>query len=342
MQWNRIAAIFLNLSLTLAICTVAAPAHAQTAATTTFTYQGQLRSGTTPVNGPRDLKFRLYDAPTAGNQIGSEMLASAVELTEGQFTVQLNFGVSAFTGQARWIEISVSDNASGPPFTILAPRQALTATPYAMYALNTPVGPGGITASVNAQFSQDDRSGWTRVETLGDDSCFGSIPLGFTFTGWGRAVTSISVSSNGLLFFGQNCSATFTNTLLPSGISQDPFLAFFWDDLNDFGTSEFFEYATFGSAGGRVFNLYFHNRLLSGVCGSNAVNIMVSIHEGSNLIRVSYTAITDCANMKGSTATFGLQGPGGAAAQAYVVSVNAPIFDDDNPAGQSISFQPPR
>jgi hypothetical protein len=70
---------------------------------------------------------------------------------------------------------------------------------------------------------------------------------------------------------------------------------------------------------------------------------MISVHEGSNLIRATYTAFSGCSNIRGGSATFGLQGPGGAAAQSFLnISTDAPIFDDNNPGGQSITLQPPR
>ena len=69
-------------------------------------------------------------------------------------------------------------------------------------------GPTRITGSMQAQFSIDDRSGWTHVEALADDTCTTNIPLGFTFTGWGRSDTSVSVSSNGIVFFGPSCSTS--------------------------------------------------------------------------------------------------------------------------------------
>jgi hypothetical protein len=323
-------------------CALAGAARGQVAAGTAFTYQGELRSDGAVVSGAKDVRFRLFDAEVGGNAVGTELLAAGLQIVDGRFTVELDFGGAAFQGQARWLEVRVAEPGS-PSYTTLSPRQSLTAAPMALYALNAPAPPGKITASVDAQFSLNDRVGWARVETLGDDTCFGSIPLGFTFTGWGRSVTQVSVSSNGLLFFGSQCSATFTNTALPIAISPDPFLAFFWDDLLDFGTNEFFEYATFGTAPGRVFNLYFRNRFLTSACGTDAVNVMITIHEGSNLIRVTYLGMagpSGCAQIRGSAATFGLQGPGGSSAQALMISHNAPILDNDAPR-QSISYQPP-
>ncbi len=105
---------------------------AQTPLGTAFTYQGQLNQAGQPFNGPADLLFDLYDASSAGNLVGTQTL-NGVPVSAGLFTVQLNgggeFGASAFTGEQRWLEISVN----GTP---LSPRQALTAAPNALFALN--------------------------------------------------------------------------------------------------------------------------------------------------------------------------------------------------------------
>jgi pectin methylesterase-like acyl-CoA thioesterase len=53
------------------------------------------------------------------------------------FTVLLDFGAGAFSGEARYLEIRVRLSGEGG-FTILDPRQALTATPYAIYSQAAP------------------------------------------------------------------------------------------------------------------------------------------------------------------------------------------------------------
>lgn len=187
-------------------------------------------------------------------------------------------------------------------------------------------------------FSIDDRSGWTRTEALADDTCFFNIPLGFTFNGLGASVSTISVSSNGVLFFGQNCSTSFSNSSLPSFITPNPALFFFWDDLNDYGSGEGIEYTTLGTAPGRVFNMYFRNRLLSSVCGADAVQVMIQIHESSNIVNVSYPpTFTGCAQIRGSAATLGIQSANGE--DAVMVGFNSPVLDD-NTSGQHMSFRP--
>ena len=187
-------------------------------------------------------------------------------------------------------------------------------------------------------FSADDRVGWTHIENLGDDDCHFNIPLGFTFNGFGANVSSISVSSNGILFLGQACSAAYSNQVLPTTISPDPFLSFFWDDLRDYGAGEYLEYTTFGTPGGRVFNMYFRNRLFNSVCGSEGVQLMISIHEGSNLIKVAYLGPSaGCSELRGGSATLGLQTADGA--DAVLVGANAQVLDD-NAARQFMTFRP--
>ena len=203
-----------------------------------------------------------------------------------------------------------------------------------------PAGDGTIQASVNMGIGLGDRTGWTHVENLGDDICFLSIPLGFTFTGWGLSITQFSLSSNGVLFFGPACNPAPFNDPLPTALSSNPLLAFFWDDLRDFGSGEYLEYATQGTPGGRVFSMYFRNRLFAD-CGSDSINVMINIHEGSNIVNVSYQDTTACARIRGALATFGIQGPGGASAKAISVG-NHVIMLDDSPTRQWMSFKPPQ
>src|SRR4051794_11592519 len=101
---------------------------------TSFTYQGRLNDGVTPAAGLYDLRFALYDAPSGGAQQGSFVTNQAVAVSNGLFGVMLDFG-NQFTGSTRWLEIGVRTNGGGA-FTALAPRQQLTATPYAVVAGN--------------------------------------------------------------------------------------------------------------------------------------------------------------------------------------------------------------
>ncbi|MGC3959866.1 MAG: tail fiber domain-containing protein [Verrucomicrobiota bacterium] len=101
---------------------------------TAFTYQGRLQDGSNPATGNYDLQFALYDAATAGTQQSGTWTQLAQGVTNGLFTVTLDFG-SFFPGADRWLELGVRTNGGGA-FTTLAPRQKLTPTPYAIFARN--------------------------------------------------------------------------------------------------------------------------------------------------------------------------------------------------------------
>jgi hypothetical protein len=113
------------------ICTFTATTLAQG---TLFTYQGRLTDGGSAANGTYEMQFKLTDL--AGVQIGSPITHSAVTVTDGVFTVLLNYG-PAFTGADRLLEISVRPAGSGNPFTLLSPRQPITSVPYAYRAAVT-------------------------------------------------------------------------------------------------------------------------------------------------------------------------------------------------------------
>src|SRR5580765_3407059 len=117
--------------LLLAILSASAPARAQG---TAFTYQGRLNDNGSLANGDYDLKFSLFDDPSAGSQVGDSLTNAPTSVSNGLFTVTLDFGVGVFTGAPRWLEIGVTTNGSGEDFTALSLRQALTASPYAIYA----------------------------------------------------------------------------------------------------------------------------------------------------------------------------------------------------------------
>jgi len=59
-----------------------------------------------------------------------------VGVTNGLFTVTLDYGANVFDGSDRWMEIAVRPGASSGAFTNVVPRQKITATPYAIRAAN--------------------------------------------------------------------------------------------------------------------------------------------------------------------------------------------------------------
>jgi hypothetical protein len=134
---NRLIAILLPLALALS-------AFAQAGTGETFTYQGRLQDQGQPANGLFDLTLDLYDTDFGGIPL-SQIGLNAVPVEDGVFTVELDFGDGLFDGGARFLQIAVRNRDDPPeqPFDVLEPRQRLTATPYALYALNGSPGPQG-------------------------------------------------------------------------------------------------------------------------------------------------------------------------------------------------------
>ena len=113
-----------------------------------FTYQGRLNfTGSPSANGFYDFIFTLHDEATFGSPVGSAVTTNAVPVTNGLFTVPLDFGALAFTsGQARYLQLQVNTNGITPLVT-LNPRQRITPTPQALYAGSATTATTAATAS---------------------------------------------------------------------------------------------------------------------------------------------------------------------------------------------------
>lgn len=129
----------------LAMLTISSPIWTASAQGTAFTYQGKLDSGASTANGTYNLEFTLYSTNNGGTPVAGPVTNNDVAVTNGLFTVTIDFGSSVWNGQTNWLEIGVESNGvSG--FTTLTPRQELTPVPYAITAAN--VLGGGLSAGV--------------------------------------------------------------------------------------------------------------------------------------------------------------------------------------------------
>ena len=104
---------------------------------TGFTFQGRLTENSLAATGTFQMQFALYDASEAGSQIGTDIDHPNVSVTNGTFTVQLDFG-SAFSGAARFLEIRVR-KAAGDEYVTLNPRQMITSSPHAIRSISAGV-----------------------------------------------------------------------------------------------------------------------------------------------------------------------------------------------------------
>jgi hypothetical protein len=115
------------LAIFAAVAAVAAPLG------TEFTYQGVFTDAGTPASGVFDFRFILYDAEVGGSQVGSIVTVDDLAVSDGRVSAQLDFG-PVFDGTALWLEVAVRDGASTGAYTVLSPRQELTAAPFAQHA----------------------------------------------------------------------------------------------------------------------------------------------------------------------------------------------------------------
>lgn len=100
-----------------------------------FNYQGELLDSGNVVNGNFDFSFQLFDSPTAGNQIGSNVIKGNRTVTGGIFSIEdIDFGNASYTGDALWLSVTVRETGNPGSETTLSPRQKINAVPYAVQA----------------------------------------------------------------------------------------------------------------------------------------------------------------------------------------------------------------
>ena len=99
-----------------------------------ISYQGMLKENGQPVNGSRDMTFRLYSDDTCRTQVGDAIVKRGVPVTNGLFSVDLDVDHEHFNGQSLWLEVEVRGTRIGcqeilpVPYALgLAPGAAMDA-----------------------------------------------------------------------------------------------------------------------------------------------------------------------------------------------------------------------
>jgi hypothetical protein len=122
--------------LALVLAALAAPAAlGQTA----FSFQGQLAQGGVAANGVYDVRVRMYDAASGGNQVGPTFCFDNVPIVNGLFSTTLDFGDAFLTAASRFIEIEFRvDTGTGcgvsTGYNTLSPRTQVLSVPMATHA----------------------------------------------------------------------------------------------------------------------------------------------------------------------------------------------------------------
>ncbi|MHC4666531.1 MAG: hypothetical protein ACYS9T_11355, partial [Planctomycetota bacterium] len=129
-----------------------------------ITYQGLLYDANDVADGQYDFQFKLFDS-FAGSKVDGDVNVPDVDVFDGYFTVELDFN-DVYDGNERWLEIGVRPGEMNDPnvYTVLEPRQELTATPYALYALSG----GGAGGGIGGSGTTDYIAKFTDPNTIGD------------------------------------------------------------------------------------------------------------------------------------------------------------------------------
>jgi hypothetical protein len=146
--------------------------------------------------------------------VGGLDTRTGITVTAGLFTVVLNtaneFGPNAFNGEARWLAISVQCPGDAI-YTTLSPRQALTATPYALSLRPGAVvsgnsggpslsllNPGGVAASLDGDLLKNYGAAPQRALPI----AFGSISFtASVFSATANVSVITGTTSNHLQYF---------------------------------------------------------------------------------------------------------------------------------------------
>ena len=99
-----------------------------------FQFNGFLVEQGVPVYGHYDLEFTLYDTPNDVNLVASPIIIKDVNVIDGHYSVELDFGAGLFGSQTRWLEIWKKSAGSEDSYEMSGQREKLSPVPYSLYA----------------------------------------------------------------------------------------------------------------------------------------------------------------------------------------------------------------
>ena len=160
---------------------------------TAFTYQGRLNDGTDPAHGTYDFRFKLFEDSFGSTQVGSAVLTNGVPTTNGLFLVTIDFGAGIFNGSNYWLEVDVRTNGAAG-YVNLNPLQAVTPTPYAVYAPNAGLAATANNANSVAAANVSGTLGVGQLPPVVLTNNETGVNLSGAFTGNGTSLTNIPLS----------------------------------------------------------------------------------------------------------------------------------------------------
>ena len=218
---------------------------------TAFTYQGRLNANGASASGTYNLTFSLFTVSAGGSAVVGPVTTNGVLVTNGLFTVRLDFGPGVFTGTNYWLEVGVETNGAGS-FTTLAPRQPITPTPYAVFA------EGADAAGIS-----------------------GTIPAGNVGGTYGNAVNfNNGANSFDGSFYGDFYGATFTGgNFVGNFVGTGSSLTDVWHTGGNFGTTAGADFA--GTTDNQPLELHVNNQRALRLEPDNTTNVAPNFIAGS-------------------------------------------------------------
>ncbi len=163
----------LSIRILISLVFAALANSSVSAQTDVFTYQGSLTNGGAAANGLFDMQFKLFNTPNVGTgtQQGGVVIHPSVQVTNGAFSVQLEFSALVFNGSDLYLEIGVRSAGDSNPYTLLNPRQQITSAPYAIRSQTADV-------ANKLSFSCLGCVADTQIENVSGNKVIGVIPIG--------------------------------------------------------------------------------------------------------------------------------------------------------------------
>jgi hypothetical protein len=245
---------------------------------TAFSYQGKLNDGGSPATGSYDLRFAVFSAVTNGIQNSAYLTNTATGVSNGLFSVTLDFGAGIFTGSNYWLDVSVRTNG-GAGFTALVPRQPILPVPYAIFANSASNLLGVLTAaqfSGNLPASQVAGGSTNTVNFTNLNNLFSG-----TFTGGGASLSNLNAS--------QLTTGTVADTRLSANV---PLLN---ANQTFTGANEFDGANTFSNWNNSFTGSFFGNGLVGWIV-TNSATVQAARDHGYTLAAPVLTTVTLPAN----------------------------------------------
>ena len=168
----------------------------------TISYQGMLTDDNNPVTGSRTMIFRLYSDSGCTTQVGADINAGSVQVSEGYFDVDLPVDHDDFNGQALWVEVEVSGTDVGCE-PIRPVPYALSLKPQATINGTAEVGGALLSANVGDSLS----GGFGQNMLLGGAGVYGTADVGVLL---GAGVYGVSEGTGSLSYgvWGESTAAS--------------------------------------------------------------------------------------------------------------------------------------